>query len=98
MSALDDSFSDDLSGFQIIAGFDYSLTSEVSVAVKLRRVWFDTFASEKKAWDVLRGHASTKAPAELAAVAGITDNRILYSAETGDTSFWGVAVSVKHGF
>ena len=98
VSALDDSFSDDLSGFQIIAGFDYSLTSEVSAGVKLRRVWFDTFASEKKAWDVLRGHASTKAPAELAGAAGITDNTILYSAETGDTSFWGVAVSVKYGF
>ena len=98
VSALDDSFSDDLPGLQIIAGFDYWLTSEVSVGIKLRRVWFDTFASEKRAWDVLRGHASTKAPEALVAPAGITDNRILYSAETGDTSFWGVAMSVKYGF
>ena len=98
VSALDDSFRDDLLGFQVITGLDYWLTSKVSAGLKLRGVRFDKFVSDKGAWRTLRGHASTKSPDELVEAAGITDNRILYSAETDDTSFWGGAISLKYHF
>ena len=62
-SRADDTMSDWLWGYQLMAGLDYALSARHVLTAKLRYGGFFTdFADGGKSWKPLRGHASTVAP------------------------------------
>lgn len=87
VSRADDTMSDRLPGYQLLAGFDYALGSHRALSVKVRYAnLFDDFEDAGKPWRPLRGHESTVAPGGAP---------IRYGIETDDLAFWAITVGLK---
>ena len=87
LSRADDTLSDRLAGYQVLAGFDYALGVRRALSVKVRYAnLFDDFEDDGKAWKPLRGHESTVAPGGAP---------IRYGIETDDLGFWAITVGLK---
>ncbi len=87
LSATSESLSDDLFGYQLLAGLDYALGARSSLTLKLR--YGDTFGAFEdgdKAWDLLRDHASTVGPSGAP---------VRYDIKATDLDFWALSLGVK---
>jgi len=93
---LDNAFDDNLSGRQVVTGFDSRLTSTVS-AVSDCAGSGSTRSRPRKGREMSSGGTLPPRPGRTASESDIMDNRILYSAETDDTSFWSLALSADYG-
>ena len=82
-------FSDQLFGYQLLAGVDYLLSDRITLGLKLRWANFGEFEVDGKAWDRLRSHDSLTAPG---------GDPIVYSVVTDDVQFWGLSLALKYRF
>jgi len=83
----DDTMSDTLFGYQLLAGFDYPMRDKLTLGVKLRYgEAFGKFGDRDKDWRQLRGHASTVGPGGAP---------VRYGIEADDISFWGISIDLK---
>ena len=86
VTAEDETLSDTLWGYHLIAGVDYRLTDSLFLGLKARYVGvWDEFV-DGDTWDRLRGHASTVAPGGAA---------VRYTLETDDIGYWGASLNLK---
>lgn len=84
-----ETFSDNVFGYQLIAGADYPLDDRVTIGLKFRWADYGTFQVDRKLWDRLRSHASLTGPG---------GNPIFYGVETDDIQFWALSLGVKYRF
>ena len=86
-SRADDKLTDNLLGFQFIAGLDYALSERQALTVKLRYAnAFSDFADYDKQWLPLRGHESTVGPGGAP---------VHYGIEARDLGFWSLSLGFK---
>ena len=87
--------SDNLLGYQLIAGLDYALSERFSVGIKLRYGGaLDDFKDGDNEWKPLRGHASTVGPPGKPG-----DNLpVRYGITAGDLNFWGISLDLEYFF
>ncbi len=81
--------SDDMFGYQLIAGVDYPLGDRVTLGLKFRWADYGEFKVDGKSWDRLRSHASLTGPG---------GDQILYEVKTDDIQFWGLSLALKYRF
>ena len=87
VSRADDKLTDNLLGFQFIAGLDYALSRRQALTVKLRYAnAFGAFADHDKQWQPLRGHESTVGPGGAP---------IRYGVEARDLGFWSLSLGFR---
>ena len=84
-----ETFSDNVFGYQLLAGVDYLLNDRITLGLKLRWANFGEFKDDGKAWDRLRSHDSLTGPG---------GDPIVYSVETDDIQFWGLSLALKYRF
>ena len=80
--------SDQLLGYQAVAGLDYQVSDPVTIGLKFRWASFGEFDDES-AYDSLRDHAS---------VAGNPPVPVTYYVKTDDIQFWGISLNMKYQF
>ncbi len=84
-----ETLSDDMFGYQLIAGVDYPLGDRVTLGLKFRWADYGEFKVDGKSWDRLRSHASLTGPG---------GDQILYELKTDDIQFWGLSLALKYRF
>ena len=87
--------SDNLLGYQLIAGLNYALSERFYVGTKLRYGdAFDDFKDDDNEWKPLRGHESTVGPP------GEPGGNLLvrYGITADDLNFWGISLDLKYFF
>ena len=86
-SRAEETLSDRLLGYQLLAGVDYAVSAKRSLYLKLRYGDVaDDFEDGGHPWRPLRGHESTVGPGGAP---------VRYGIEAGGLGFWGVSVGVK---
>ena len=88
VSSLDSGISDNLFGFQFLAGLDYALTERISLGVKARWARFESM-SDNAVWDQVRNHAPVLAD-------GVTPYRVKVNLD--HLEFWAVTFGAKYRF
>lgn len=78
--------SDSLFGYQVLAGTDFVVSDNVTLAVTARRADFGDFHSPGHEWLQLRSHESAVGPG----------HRVVYTVSTRETSFWSVSLTLRH--
>lgn len=90
VSYADETFSDRLWSWQVLAGADYALGAGRALAAKLRYgAAFEDFQGGLAAWRSLRGHASTVAPGGAP---------VRYGISAKAPAFWGLSLGLKFFF
>ena len=90
VSRANNTLSDWLRGYQLIAGMDYALTEQRLLTAKFRYgSALDDFRNDGNAWRSLRGHASTVAPGGAP---------VHYGISALGPSFWAVSIGFKFFF
>ena len=84
-----ETLSEDVFGYQLIAGIDYLLSDRVSLGLKFRWTEYGEVKTDKRSWDYLRSHASFTGPG---------GEPILWVSETDDIQFWGLSLVLKYRF
>lgn len=89
-SRADATLTDDLPGYQLLAGVDYALTERHALTFKVRYAdAFGEFESLDNEWALLRDHESTVAPGGAP---------VRYEIGARNLSLWSVSVGFKVGF
>ena len=89
-SRADDTMSDWLWSYQLIAGLDYALGPDRALTAKVRYgTSFSDFSDGGKAWKPLRGHESTVGPG---------DAPIHYGIDASGFGFWALSLGLKFYF
>ena len=89
-SRADATLSDDLPGYQLLAGLEIALTEVQALTFKVR--YADAFGDSENvdnAWKASRDHESTVGPA---------DAPVRYGIEARNLGSWSVSVGLKVGF
>lgn len=90
VSYADETFSDRLWSWQVLAGADYALGAGRALTAKLRYgAAFEDFQGGLAAWRSLRGHASTVAPGGAP---------VRYGISAGAPAFWGLSLGLRFFF
>ena len=89
-SRADATLTDDLPGYQLLAGLDYALTERHALTFKVRYAdAFGEFESPDNSWALLRDHESTVGPGGAP---------VRYDIGARNLSLWSVSVGFKVGF
>ena len=92
-SAADETLTDTLFGYQLMAGLDYTLSKRVSLGVKLRfGDVFGEFTDGENLWKPLRGHKSTVGPPGTPG----SDLPVHYEIHARNLSMWGLSLALKY--
>ncbi len=91
-SLADDTLSDRMFGFQMLAGVDYAMTERFSAGLKLRYGRTGEFLDGENQWRLLRGHESTVGPASGTGY----DMPVLYEIKGSRSDFWGVSLGLRY--
>ena len=87
--------SDNLIGYQFLAGLDYAFSKRFQAGLKLRYGdALETFEDGDNEWKPLRGHASTVGPPGTPGA----DLPVLYEISADNLNFWGISLSLKYFF
>ncbi len=92
-SLANESLSDNLIGYQILAGLDYAFSKRFYAGIKLR--YGDTlenFQDGDNEWKPLRGHGSTVGPPGEPG----GNLPVRYEISADDLNFWGISLSLKY--
>lgn len=85
--------SDDLTGYQLLAGLDYAFSKRFYAGIKLRYGdALENFQDGDNEWKPLRGHASTVGPPGSPG----SDLPVLYEISADNLNFWGISLSLKY--
>ena len=88
LSYMETEVSDDLFGFQALAGVDYALSEKVSLGLKARWARFEDLKDDAL-WDLIRSHEPVQAD-------GVTP--FTSRLEFDDIEYWGVTLALKYRF
>lgn len=87
-SRADETLSDTLFGYQVMAGLDYALSEQLMAGIKLRYGnAFGDFSDGDKAWKPLRSHESTVGPGGAP---------VRYGIDADGLGFWGISLSLRY--
>lgn len=107
----EDKLTDNVFGWQIMAGSDYEIDKNWSIGLKLRYARFAKIEDSNN-WDYLRSHESAIAADEYTKDESLTtqeiresdptlenfDPTVTYRVKTGNPSFWSAALNLKYRF
>ena len=87
VTAENETLSDALWGYQVLAGADYAVRDDVSLGLKVRYGRSFGEFEDGDTWDLLRSHRSTVSPG-----GDVVD----YWMRTGDLGFWAISITFKY--
>ena len=94
-SLASEALSDNLPGFQLLAGLDYAISSRLRAGLSLRYGGgLGDFEDGDNRWKPLRGHESTVGPP--GSPGGTLP--VHYGITAADLNFWGIALGLNHYF
>ncbi len=94
-SLANETLSDTLFGYQVLAGLDYAVSRQFSIGLKVRYAdAFTNFEDGEFPWKPLRGHESTVGPPGTPGY----HVPIRYRTDADNLSFWGISLNFKYFF
>ena len=91
-SLADDTLSDRMFGFQVVAGVDYAMDARFSAGMKLRYGRTGEFLDGENHWRLLRGHESTVGPTPGTG----SDMPVQYEIKGSPARFWGITLGLRY--
>ncbi|MDD9948899.1 MAG: hypothetical protein OXU48_05140 [candidate division Zixibacteria bacterium] len=91
-SLADDTLSDRMFSFQLLAGVDYAVDERFSAGVKLRYGSVGEFLDGENPWRLLRGHESTVGPTSGTGY----DMPVQYEIKGSPSHFWGISLGLRY--
>ena len=91
-SLADETLSDRMFGYQILAGLDYAMGERFSAGLKLRYGRTGEFLDGENLWSLLRGHESTVGPTSGTGY----DSPVQYEIKGSPAHFWGISLGLRY--